>query len=94
MDSLGHQAKRGNIPLVPDPLLDIGREIRAGMDLGFLGADHGPAALGFHAAHRRLGLRPQMAKPAAMRHLVKPVLRRDRADLDRLEQVSSRTSDG
>src|SRR5262245_50713709 len=56
------------------------------MHFRFLGADHGPAAFGLHAAMGRLSIRPHMAETIAMGHLIEPIPRSLRTDLDWLEQ--------
>ena len=83
---LAHQRVVRDVVIVPQPRLDIGRHVAAGMDLAFLGRDHGPAALRLHAPHGGMGVRVAVAHAVAMRHLEKAVLRGDRPDADRLEQ--------
>ena len=56
------------------------------MDLRFFGADHAPAAFGFHAAHGCQSLRHAPAKSIAMRHLIETIRRGDRSDLDGLKE--------
>jgi hypothetical protein len=86
MHGLGHMRQGRDVMVVPEPRLLIGRDIAGGMDLAFLGADHGPAALGLHAAHGRQRQRHVVAHAVAMGHLVEAVAGGDGADLDRLEQ--------
>src|SRR5262245_14245516 len=56
------------------------------MHLRLLGTDHRPSAFGLDPAHGRFRIRPHMAEAIAVRHLIEPVLRCLRPDLDRLEQ--------
>ena len=56
------------------------------MDLALLGADDGPAALGFRGAHRRVRFRHGVTHAVAVRDLEEAVLRRYRTDADGLEQ--------
>ncbi len=83
---LGHAGDRGDILILPQPELDERRDFRGMVHLGLLGEDHPPAALGLDAAHRRRRRRIAIAAAVAMGHLVEPVLGRQRADADGLEQ--------
>ncbi len=83
---LAHQRERGNVVIVPEPRFDVRRDVAGRMDLAFLGADDRPAAFGFRRAHRRVRLRHGVTHAVAVRDLEEAVLRRYRADADRLEQ--------
>ncbi len=63
-----------------------GRHVRARVDVDLLGADHGPAALGLHAAHGRQRGRIAVTHAVAVRHLEEAVARGDRTDGNRLEE--------
>ena len=86
MHAFIHACKHWDVAIVPQPPLDQGRHIAGRMNVGFLGADHGPATFGFHAPHGRHGAGKAHSHPVAMRHLEEPVLGRDRSDSDWLEQ--------
>ena len=83
---LAHQRQRGNVVVVPQPRFDVRRDVARRMDLALLGADDGPAAFGFHRAHRRVRFRHGVTHAVAVRDLEEAVLRRDRTDADGLEQ--------
>ena len=63
-----------------------GASSESGRERRVFGADRGPAALGLHAAMRRLRPRLLGPEPGAMGHLIEAVPERLRADRDRLEQ--------
>ena len=77
---LGHQGQGRDVVVVPEPALDVGRQVAAVVDLHLLGADHAPAALGLHAAHGGQALRHAVAHAVAVGHLVEAVGRGDGAD--------------
>ena len=77
---------RGDIGVLPDPALDVGRVLGRMVELDLLGADHRPATLGLDAAHGGMTAGVKPAHAVAMRHLEEPVTGRHRSDLDRLEQ--------
>jgi len=83
---VAHQREGGDVAVVPQPRLHVGREVAAGVDLAFLGGHHRPAALRLHFAHGRVGQRHGVAHAVAVGHLEEAVLRGDRADLYRGEQ--------
>ena len=86
VDLLGNAGQHRNVLIAPEAEFDIGRDIGAVVDLHHLGADHGPAALGLHAAHggQRRGV--AIAHAVAVRHLVEAVPRRHGADAHGLEE--------
>ena len=83
---IGHFCEYRQVVVVPQPQLDIGRNLRAVVHFGLLGEDDAPAALGLDPAHRRGRGRVAVAAAVAVRHLVKPVFRGNRPDLHRFEQ--------
>jgi hypothetical protein len=88
VDGIGLQRQGRDIVIAPQPALEVRRQIAAGMDLDFFGADHAPAALGLEAAHGRQRARHAMAEAVAVRHLVEAIGRGHRPDADRLEETS------
>ncbi len=86
MHLVAHERERGNVLIVPQPRLHIGRHIAARMDLAFLRADHGPAALCFHFAHGRMRLGHRIPHAVAVRDLVEAILRRHRTDANGFEE--------
>ena len=86
VNRFGHAGEDRDVPLVPQPQLDEGRDVGAVVDLALLGADHAPAAFGLDAAQDGHGGWVAVAHAVAMRHLVEAVGRRHRPDLHRLEE--------
>ncbi len=86
VDGLDHQRQVFDVVVIPQAGLGLRRVVGGGVDHAFLGADHGPAALGLHLAHLRVGLRPVESHAGAVGDLIEPIFRHDRADLHRLEQ--------
>ena len=86
VDGIGDPGQGREVLIVPDPQLDERRDVRGGVDLDLLGADHRPATLGLDLAHGRLGARVAVAHAIAVGHLVEAVLGRERPDLDRFEE--------
>jgi hypothetical protein len=56
------------------------------MNLSHFGADHGPAAFGFHGAHGSEGGRVAPAHAIAMGNLIEAISRHDGAYANRLKQ--------
>ena len=75
-----------DIRVVPDPSLDVRRDVCRVVDLDLFRAHDRPASLGFHAAHDRVGGRVAVTHAVAVGNLEEPVPGSDRADGDRLEQ--------
>ena len=86
MHRLGHEGKRRNVVVVPEPRLLVGRDIAGRMDLAFLGADDRPSPFRLHAAHGGVRQRHVGPHAVAMRHLIEAIFRNDRPDADRFEQ--------
>ena len=80
------RASAGQVLVVPDAHLDERRDLRGVVDLGLLGADHRPAALGLDPPHLGQGGEVPVSHAVAVRDLVEAVARGHRADLHRLEQ--------
>ena len=76
---LGHQAERAGVVVVPEPRGDQRRLVGVRRDGRVLRADRRPAALGLHAAVRRLRPRLLGPEPRAVRHLIEAVPQRLRA---------------
>ena len=83
---VGRQPMLRDVALIPQAPLDKRAQFGAGMNFDFLGANHTPAALGLDRAVSGLGTRTQMPEHVTMRHLVKTIGCRHRADFNRLEQ--------
>ena len=83
---IDHAGVIGNVACVPKTPFDRRGEIGAMVDSHFLGRDHRPAAFRLDPAHGGHAAWVALAHAVAMRHLIKAVTRRDRADLHRLEQ--------
>ena len=75
---VGHEAQPRHVRVVPQPALDVGRQVGGRVDLDLLGAHHAPAALGLDAAHRGQRRGTHVAEAVAVRHLVEAVRCRDR----------------
>ncbi len=75
-----------DVGVVPDPALDVRRDLAGVVELDLLGADDGPAALRLDAPHLGVRGRVVMPHPVAVRHLEEPVPGRHRSQLHRLEQ--------
>ena len=86
MHGVDHVRVIGDIAFVPQVAFDRRGKIGAMVDAHFFRRDHCPAALGFDPAHGGHAAREAIAHSVAMRHLVKSVARRNRADIHRLEQ--------
>ncbi|MDD9993310.1 MAG: hypothetical protein OXP75_16055 [Rhodospirillales bacterium] len=86
VDAVHRPRERRDVAVVPEPKLDEGGDVRGGVDLHLLGADHGPAALRLDPAHpgERRGV--AVAHAVAVRHLEEAVVRGHWADRDRLEE--------
>jgi hypothetical protein len=74
VDLLSDPSQRRVILVVPDAQLDERGDVRGGVDLDLLDADHGPAALGLDPAHRVLRGGIAVVHAVAVRHLEEPVL--------------------
>ena len=77
---------QGYVVVIPEVKLDIGRDFGRMVDFALFGEDDAPAAMRLHPAHLRRCGRVAIARAVAMGHLIETVLRRDRADGQRLEQ--------
>ncbi len=80
MYGLDHQLMAGDVVVAPQAAFKIRREIAAMMDFHLFGADHAPAAFGFHTAHGGEAVRHAIAKAVAVRHLIEAIGRDYRAD--------------
>ena len=76
----------GDVGVLPDAALDVGRMLGRVVELDLLGAHHRPAALGLGPAHRGVAAGVKPAHAVAVRHLEEPVAGGDRPDLDGLEE--------
>src|SRR5208283_2372290 len=86
VDMIGHRLEVAHVALVPDARREAMRVVGLRMDRAVLGVDAGPAAFGLERAVRRLKARSVRARADAVRHLIKAIAQRLRADLDGLEQ--------
>ena len=86
LDAFGHPGEHRDVPVVPQPQFDERRDLRGVVHLALLGEDNAPAALRLDPAHGRGRRRVAVSPAIAVRHLIEPVLRRDRTDRQRLEQ--------
>ena len=80
------QGQSMHVLLIPESPFNIWRDICAWMDIHLLGGHDPPSTFGLDTTHCSLGFGKYIAQSIAMRNLIKPVARRDRADLNRLEQ--------
>ena len=86
VDLFGNPRDRGHVLVVPEAELDERSDIRGGMDLDLLCADHGPPALGLRPTHRRLARWIAVSHAVAVWHLEEPIAGGDRSDPDRFEE--------
>jgi hypothetical protein len=77
---------RGDIALIPKPLIGQSGEIGGRVDFAQLHRHDTPAAFGTGFANADRTVRHQVAVADRMRHRYKPVRRGDRPDLQRLEK--------
>jgi amino acid transporter len=78
VDRVGDAGQRGQVTVIPQTQLDIGSDVRTGVYLYLLGADHGSATLGLDVAHGRLGGWIPVSHAVAVRYLEEPVPGADR----------------
>src|SRR5210317_1265240 len=86
MNRIRHLGEHRNILVIPQVQLDKWRDFTAVMHFYLLGKHHAPATLGLDPAHGRDRRGVAITPAVTMRYLVKAVLRRNRANLQRLEQ--------
>ena len=86
MDFLGDAGMHGYVVIAPNAEFHIGRHIGGLMNLGHFSADHGPAALGFHAAHGGKRRRIAPAHAVAVGNLIEAVARRNGSDFHGFKQ--------
>ena len=86
VNPVGGHRERWDVDVVPDPLLDERRDLRAVVDLGLLGAHHRPTAFGFRRPHLGVRRHVAIAHAAALGDLEEAVLGDDRADRDGFEE--------
>ena len=75
-----------DVGVVPEAAFDVAADVGGGVDLDFLRANDGPAALRFDAAHDRMRCRVAVTHAVAVRHLEEAVACRDGAELHGLEE--------
>ena len=86
VNGVGHKTQTFHIIAIPQAGLGIWRIVRGGMDHTFFSIDNRPTALCLHFTHFGVALRQVEAHAVAVRHLIKTVLRRDRADFHGFKQ--------
>jgi hypothetical protein len=86
VNGLDHELMGGQVVVTPQAALDVRHQVASVVDLDLFGADHAPAAFGFHAAHGGQGPGHAVAEAVAVRHLVEAVGGRHRAYGDGFEE--------
>jgi len=86
MHSIHHSRQVGDITIIPHTGFGERLHIAGWVEVALFGSDDSPTALRFHAAHGDHAVREHTPHAVAVRDLVKPVWRRNRANFHRLEQ--------
>ena len=86
MNALVHPGEDRDVPVVPQSPLDQRRHVTRGVNVRLFRADDRPSTLGLDAAHGNHRAGKAHTHAVAMGHLEEPVLGRDRAHSDGLEQ--------